>query len=493
VHDFDDHGQYSDHPEDEPVSQRNPDLMELLSVGIDIGSSTSHLMLSRLLLQRRSLELSSRFEVAERRVLFRSSVLLTPYHDWDTIDTEALGQFISRSYDEAGIRSQQIDTGAVICTGEAARKKNAEAIVRLFASQGGKFVCATAGHNFEAALAAHGSGAVAQSFKSAMMNVDIGGGTCKLAIAKNGAVLETAAINVGSRLVAWDAQGHINRIEGAGARIARRAGIRLEIGKPLSRQDKATLAEIMAQVVFEFIGGKSLSPLAKELLLTPVSRCARDGAQLLFSGGVSEYIYGREAQDYGDLGPFLAQSIQKRILLQSLKVGEPAERLRATVIGASQYTIQVSSSTIFLSRNDLLPLRDLLVVTPLLEGKESGPDGVAEAIKRAFMRFDLLERHRPAALFMRYTWENSYNALRTLALGVLQAKALLGHQNPVVLIFDADIGRLVGEILKEELGLGNEVVAIDEIEVRDLDFIDIGEVLGNTQAVPVVVKSLVFS
>ncbi len=205
----------SDHLEKDSVPKGawNPDLMELTSVGIDIGSSTSHLMFSRLLLQRRSLELSSRFEVAEREILFRSPILLTPYQDKDTIDTDALAQFIASSYAEAGIESSQVDTGAVICTGEAVKKKNADAIVRLFADQGGRFVCATAGPNLEAVLAAHGSGAVDRSHDNTVINVDLGGGTCKLAVVKNGTIVETAAINVGSRLVAWDAQGRVNRIE----------------------------------------------------------------------------------------------------------------------------------------------------------------------------------------------------------------------------------------------------------------------------------------
>ncbi len=489
MHDFEpqnwDHGEGS--------SQGNPDFLQLVSVGIDIGSSTSHLMFSRLYLQRRSLEFSSRYEVVDREVLFRSAVLLTPYRDRETIDTDALARFIARSYDEAGLTPSGIDAGAVICTGEAARKKNAEAIVRLFSDQGGKFVCATAGHNFEGALAAHGSGAVARSRDGAIMNVDIGGGTCKLAMVKNGAIVETAAINVGSRLVAWDDQGRISRVEEAGAKIARWAGVSLEPGRLLSQQDRVVLAEAMAQLLVEFLKGKELSPLAEDLLVTPPSNYARDHAQVLFSGGVSEYIYGRESRDYGDLGPLLAESIRKRMPLLGLSVGEPNEGLRATVIGASQYTVQVSSSTIFVSRPGLLPIRDLLVVTPLLGEKESGPAGVASAIEKAFKRFDLLEHRRPVALFMRYSWENSYHALKDLALGVLQSAPLLDHQNPIVLVFDADIGRLVGDILKGELGLEKEVVVIDEIEVGDLDFIDIGERLARTDAVPVVVKSLVFS
>ena len=471
----------------------NPDLMELVSVGIDIGSSTSHLMFSRLLLERRGIELSSHYEVVEREAFYRSPVLLTPYRDRDTIDTEALAQFIKRSYAEAGIEPSQIDTGAVICTGEAVKKKNSEAIVRLFADQGGKFVCATAGPNLEAVLAAHGSGAVAGSRDRTIINLDIGGGTCKMAIVKNGVIVDTTCINVGGRLVAWDAQGHVSRIEETGAKIASWAGVPLELGKPLSQRNKVALAEAMAQFLFEFLEGNGLSPQAEELLVTPVSKQDRDGAYLLFSGGVSEYIYGRDDQDYGDLGPLLAKSLQKRIPALGMIVEESVEGLRATVIGASQYTVQVSSSTIYLSRKDLLPIHDLMVVTPVLEKGEPSAERMARAIEKAFIRLDLIDNPRPVALSVHYPWENSYNALKAIALGVLQTKGLWHHQNPFVLVFDVDIAKLVGAILKEELELEQEVVAIDEIVVGDLDFIDIGEELGFAQeAVPVVVKSLVF-
>ncbi len=472
------------------------DMKQLTSVGIDIGSATSHLMFSHLHLQRCGHEFSSRFEVVEREVLFHSPVMLTPYRDGDTIDTEALAEFIDRSYKDAGIEPSAVDTGAVICTGEAIKKKNSEAIVRLFADQGGKFVCATAGPNLEAVLAAHGSGAIARSRKTSntIMNADLGGGTCKLAIVKNGAVLETAAVNVGSRLLAWDDQGRVTRIEETGAKIARSAGVPLKLGKRLSQQHKVALAEAMAQLLFEFFeDGEGISPLLEELLVTPCCECARDGAQLYFSGGVSEYVYGRETQDFGDLGPFLAKAILKRVPATGLVLGESDEGLRATVIGASQYTIQVSSSTIFLSSKELLPIRDLLVVKPLLEGEKPSVNVVANAIEKAFARFDLVENKRSVVLSMHNPWGNSYDALEAIGLGVLKTKALWGHQDPLALVFDTDIGKLVGAILKEELGLEQSVVSIDEIVVGDLDLIDIGEELSYCQqAVPVVVKSLVF-
>ncbi len=311
-----------------PEFPQDMSLSELTSVGIDIGSCTSHLMFSRLLLERQGHELSSRFEVVEREVFYRSPILLTPYWDWDTIDTEALDQFITRCYAEARVEPSQVDTGAVICTGEAVKKKNAEAIVRLFADQGGKFVCATAGPHLEAVLAAHGSGAVARSAGSSIVNLDLGGGTTKLAIVKNGAILQTSCINVGARLVAWDAQGKVDRIEEAGAKIAAWVGVPLELGKPLSQQNKVTLAEAMAQLLFEFLGNKELSRLAEELLVTPAPGYVGNYSRLLFSGGVAEYIYGRDDRDYGDLGPFLGQALQKQLPTLSLPVGEAAEETR---------------------------------------------------------------------------------------------------------------------------------------------------------------------
>ncbi|MYB83424.1 MAG: hypothetical protein F4X54_01520, partial [Chloroflexi bacterium] len=160
----------------------NPDWLRLTSVGIDIGSSTSHLMFSKLVMRRRSTEMSSEFEVVFRQVLYRSPILLTPYSDPDTIDTDSLGEFVKQSYAEAELEADDIDTGAVICTGEAVRKHNSEAIIRMLAAAGGRFVCATAGPNLEGILGAHGSGAAARSLKiGAGMNVDMGGGTTKIA------------------------------------------------------------------------------------------------------------------------------------------------------------------------------------------------------------------------------------------------------------------------------------------------------------------------
>src|SRR5215469_3383186 len=181
--------------------------VEFKTVGIDIGSSTSHLLFAKVLLQRQSQGLSSRFVVIGRDIVWRSPILLTPFLPDGTIDAHTLGEFVRRSYREAGFAQADIDSGAVILTGEAMKRKNARAIDELFAAEAGKFVCATAGHKLECRLAAHGSGAVALSKarNTCILHADVGGGTTKLALIDRGAIRGLSACAVGGRLVAQDA------------------------------------------------------------------------------------------------------------------------------------------------------------------------------------------------------------------------------------------------------------------------------------------------
>lgn len=474
----------------------SPDWLDLISVGIDIGSSTSHLTFSKLVLHRQGIRMTSRFEVVERRVLYRSPIMLTPYIDIETIDLDALSKFINKSYVEAGISPNQINTGAVISTGEAVRKKNAEAIVRLFSSEGGKFVCATAGPHLEGVLAAHGSGAVEASKQltdRVVMNVDMGGGTSKITLINNGEVIETSAVNVGARLIAWDQDGKLIRIEQAARLFAGSIGLDLELGQVLSDDQKQGLARVLADVLFEHINRTELSFLAKEVLVTNAISYGGKVDRLVFSGGVSEYVYHRDATDYGDLGPILGQEVRDRLPALGIPLREASEYIRATVVGASQYTVQISSSTIYVSTSGVLPVWDRQVIAPHLEDEPPTTDSVERSILDALERADLLDLEipRPVALFFHWPRAISYAELRVLAEGIA-AVMISRDDDPVVLVFDSDIAGIVGAILKEELKIQAEVVATDEINVGDLDFIDIGQVIGNRQAVPVVVKSLVF-
>ena len=204
------------------------DEIRLTSVGVDIGSSTSHLVFSRLVLER----LDNRYVVSERKVIHESEVLLTPYAGDATIDALALGRFIDRQYELAGVDPDAIDTGALILTGVAVRRSNARAIGELFASQAGKFVSVSAGDALEATLAAFGSGACARSIRESarVMNIDIGGGTSKIAVCEAGEIADLTAIDVGARIVSFDAEGRVARIEEAGRRFAAEVGLLLEMG-----------------------------------------------------------------------------------------------------------------------------------------------------------------------------------------------------------------------------------------------------------------------
>src|SRR5262250_377475 len=281
------------------------DEIVVLSVGVDIGSSTSHLVFSRIVLER----LDSRYVVTIRETFYQSDILLTPYAAEEEIDAAALGAFIERQYQDAKVDPDEIDTGALILTGVAVRRSNARKIGELFAREAGKMVAVSAGDNLETVMAAYGSGAVARSIrdKSTVMNVDIGGGTSKIAVCADGKVIDLTAIDVGARLVCLDDAGRIVRIEEAARWFAAELGMTLKLGATLSPEHANALAARMADRLFEAMRGGS------ELCrLDPLSyRGTID--QVTFSGGVSEYIYGRETTSFGDLGMLLAQEIRARV------------------------------------------------------------------------------------------------------------------------------------------------------------------------------------
>ena len=229
------HDHDADHEHDASVEDNAlwlQDNIALTSVGIDIGSAGTQVIFSRVHMRRMGEDLTSRYFVVKRETLYQSPVALTPYASESRIDEDALGRIIDEAYAGAGAHPDAIDTGSVILTGEALRRENAQAIGELLAEIGGEFVCATAGHHMEAMLAAYGSGAakVSHDHDSRLLNIDIGGGTTKLALVDDGRVLETAAIHIGGRLLVADAEGRVTRLDPQGKQLARRAGFDWELG-----------------------------------------------------------------------------------------------------------------------------------------------------------------------------------------------------------------------------------------------------------------------
>ncbi len=469
--------------------------VELTTVGVDIGSSTSHLLFAKVLLQRHSQGLSSRFVVVDRQIVWRSPIMLTPFLADGTIDAHALADFIEHCYREAGFARGDIDSGAVILTGEAIKRKNARAIDELFAAEAGKFVCATAGHILECRLAAHGSGAVRLSRERAqcLLHVDIGGGTTKLALIDRGTVLSSAAIATGGRLVAKDERGQWTRVDDSARLVADALGLATD---PRTLADPATreaLARRLAAVMADHILEAPLDSLGVALKLTEGLRRTATPAALTFSGGVSEYIFGRESEEFGDIALPLARALGAELGRRSqLPLIDPGQRIRATVIGASQFTIQVSGKTIYLSDPSVLPVHGVPVVH-VGHAEEADTDALAERIRRGLTDLDLDPEARVAIAF---SWQGDPEFSRLAAAGraIIAATAPRLHRHePLFLMIDGDIGRTLGRLLHRELGLEGPLVSIDGVQLQDLDYVDVGAMISPPGVVPVVIKSLLFS
>src|SRR5215472_17215389 len=321
--------------------------LQLTTVGVDIGSSTSHLVFSRLQL---TLE-GSRYRVTKRTTLNESKILLTPYVDETRIDVEALEAFINQQYKKAKIRREEVDTGALILTGVAVRRLNARAIGELFAQEAGKFVAVSAGDGLEATMAAHGSGAVAHSGKigGVVLNVDIGGGTSKFAVCNNGRVQEVSAIDIGARLIAFGKDGAVVRIEEAGHKHAGWAGFLVELGQKIPEEKLREMSSGMIDKLFAMLKPETLDESSKSLLRLPPLTYKGEIDCVMFSGGVSEFIYNRAKTSFGDLGPLIAEEVHKRTHALGLLVMAPRTRMRATIFRAPQDTVEVSEDGIKLA------------------------------------------------------------------------------------------------------------------------------------------------
>ena len=471
------------------------ELRHFNSVGIDIGSTTTQLVFSKLSLG--FVEETHKFDIVDREVIHMSEICLTPFHDDYTIDTERLRGILGDAYRGAGFEANDIDTGAIIITGVAALRHNAAKILELFSGQMGRFVVATAGPNYEAILAAHGSGAVELSDRrlKTVMNVDVGGGTTKIAVVRRGEVVETASLFVGARHVVLDEEGRAVRVEEPAEIVASANGFGVTVGEVVSEDEQAALASSLADSLFELIRGEPLSPLTEKLMQTPP--IGYDGRidVVYFSGGVSEYIYGYEKRSFGDIGLLLGEEIRKRMCELPVVVAEPAERIRATVIGESQYTLQVSGTTNLISDLGLLPIRNLPVVAPRFASSVLSVEQMETEIRRAIGMHDLDHSRDPFALAFARSVINqpSYLQMKGLSEAVVSVqREKLEAGIPLVLVFEADIGMGIGRVIQEETAPGCALISIDEIRLSDFNYVDIGEPTGDRGFIPVIIKSLVF-
>jgi ethanolamine utilization protein EutA len=450
-------------------------------------------------LRRHGEHLTSRYIVVERETLYQSPVALTPYQSDERIDEQAVGDIVDSAYAAAGLHPDSVDTGAVILTGEALRRENAEALAEVLAYIGGEFVCAAAGHHMEAMLAAYGSGSAMASHEQGVriLNVDIGGGTTKLALVEDGRVTRTAAIHIGGRLLAIDECNRITRLDAGGKRLAALAGYSWDLGDVVTPSDLDRLAGWMADALITAIVERPSPPQIEALYLTAPLEASPVVDRVRFSGGVAEYVYRREERDFGDLGLRLGQRLRARIDAGRLPwpLMPAGECIRATALGASEYSVQLSGNTVYVSDpGALLPRRNLQVLQPKVSlAARIDPAEVARAVRDHLAAFDVVEGESEFALAFRWREAPSFERLSAFAAGIVAAlPATIANAKPIYVIVDGDVAQNVGALLKDELKVASEVLVIDGVTLWDFDYIDLGRIRMPSCTVPVTIKSLVF-
>lgn len=467
----------------------------LVSMGIDVGSSGTQIAFSRLVMRGPGEPMAMRRHAAERQTLYLSPVSLTPFKDTHEIDATRLRAIIDRAFDAVGITPDDIETGVVILTGEAMARDNAQAITNMLAEDLGELVTAAAGHHMEAMLAAYGSGAMRRSIEksAAILNIDIGGGTTKLTRLVEGRMDASAALSIGGRQMCWNRDDVLIRCDESAAPFLQQAGLDWRAGDKIDLLQADRLAEIMADVLFEALTNPQA---AKELWLTdPLAPGPVDG--VMFSGGVAEYIYGRETRDFSDMGRRLGRAIRRRIEDGHLPapLEEAGECIRATALGASEFSVQMSGQTSFISHHSaLLPRRNLPVLMPPVSFMgDIDPNQIADAIQRHRKAFDLEGVTPDFALAFRWRGAPEYQRLRALADGIAEGlRDRLLAVLPIHIMLEGDAALTLGTILRDEKQIASPVLVIDGITLRDFDYVDIGRIRLPSGMVPVTIKSLLF-
>jgi ethanolamine utilization protein EutA len=283
------------------------------------------------------------------------------------------------------------------------------------------------------------------------------------------------------------------RLEDSGKAIAQEIGRPIDLGDLLTQETEESMCSAMAIALCDAIQGVQTTKLTRMLMLTPSLPFTGRVDELTFSGGVAEYIYNTTSEDYNDLGITLAREVLSVVKRLPMRVVMPEQRIRATVIGAGMFNLQVSGSTTFLTAGIKYPLRNLVAVVPDVPKGRTLSDDVKKAVQKAFQRFDLVEGTDDVILAFNDAVRPSYENLIQFAEGVLAALPnTISSGRPILMCFDTDVGNSVGNVMRRETRVANNILSIDEISLRDGDFLDIGEPIIEGVVVPVVVKTLVF-
>ncbi|HET9914449.1 MAG TPA: ethanolamine ammonia-lyase reactivating factor EutA [Anaerolineales bacterium] len=476
-----------------------PDSRALLSVGVDVGTTTTQIIFSRLnLMDVARAGQIPRINITDRKVVYQSPIVFTPLIDAQTIDAVKLNEIVRGEYASAGVDPSQVETGAVIITGETAKKKNADEILRALSGLAGDFVVSVAGPNVESLIAGKGAGAAqySQTNYATVTNVDIGGGSANSATFRTGNLVGAAAMNYGGRILEVEhGSGRVRHIAEPAKQILVDIGLNLNIGDSPSLEDLCRFTDRMADLTVELIEGTA-SPLAQKIYLTAPVGVSGKGSILMFSGGIGHYYYNpvpinsvSDVTRHDDVGPLLAESLRKHAILNTYTIVPPAETVRATVLGASTQTVTLSGSTIWAER-EILPLKNVPVIRPAL-GAQLDPASVSRSISEAVTRWDVNLATDPFAVALELDQSLDYESLTQLANGLKQFAESMPSDRPLIVIIERDYAQALGQTVKG-LAPSRALLVIDQVGLSEGDYIDIGTPLMDGRVVPLSVKTLIF-
>lgn len=477
------------------------DKTAILSVGIDVGTSTTQVVFSKLQMDNAGGYFSvPRVAIVDKEVVYKSEVYMTPLKTDVLIDTEALRDIVAAEFRKAGYRPEDTDSGAVIITGESARKENSDAVLKSLSDFAGDFVVSAAGPDMESLIAGKGSGAWQYSMDHhcRVANLDIGGGTTNVVLFEDGETLARGCLDIGGRLICMNPQGIITKVSPAAAVMAQAAGVSVSVGDRCDELKLTAVTRQMAAALNAYlgVGTKDIDAILRQIK-TPGSSdfpVPEKVQAVFFSGGVADLIYHESADTwaYGDIGVLLGRAIRESRLFTDFQKMEPGETIRATVVGAGTYTTTISGSTITYS-DDIFPLKNIPVIKLDEELQEACFAGETEPVIRRIQWALGQNDAEHFILAMPGKRNPGYMEMKRAAASIRQIMDRVQPPGePILLVIESDIAKAMGQMIRQQPDLKRQVVAIDSIHVEDGEYVDMGKPMMNGMVIPVVVKTLIF-
>ncbi|MGY4105690.1 ethanolamine ammonia-lyase reactivating factor EutA [Ignavigranum ruoffiae] len=473
---------------------------KLLSVGIDIGTSTTQMILSLISFENMASSFTvPRIVITDKKIIYKSDIIITPIED-NLIDADQIKKFIIDEYKKAGIQKQDIKTGAVIITGESARKVNAENVANALSGFVGDFVVATAGPDLESIIAGKGCGAFdfSKNQHDLVVNLDIGGGTTNLVVFNDGDVIDTACFDIGGRQIKVDQMAKVSYIAPKVKEIIENENIKIKLGEVLKLSEVKKLANIFVDVISNSIGIGEKSPYFDLLITHKPLNLERYPKikNISFSGGVADCIDDFNDDElkefpYGDIGYVLGNSLNQSAIIKDNNIVDTVETIRATVVGAGSHTLDISGSTVSFDIK-ALPVKNIPAISFSNEEVDNFPQLPEIINERILWHAD--DAIHNCALCFKGLHSPDYQYIINLGDAIIKgAEKILNLDFPLIIIIENDMAKSLGHYIKAKIGSSKQMICIDRVITGDGDYVDIGNPIAQGEVLPVVVKTLVFS